>query len=127
MQNPNSHTPGPWVASGLSVYTDMPIKHHTSPRDPTHRHVAQASWNDAPDWDDKREEADKMNMPANYREALANATLIAAAPELLSALRWIVTTVSCGMESPESMDYVRPDIEHALMRANMAISRATAI
>ena len=117
------HTPGPWQAHGLSVTTAVPIPHHTSPRSPAPRYIAKAHWTDAPEWDDHRGEADDMNMASDYGQALANARLIAAAPELLSALRWLADCVSEALESPEAMDYARPDLVHGLEEARAAIAR----
>lgn len=64
-----------------------------------------------------------MNLAADYAEAQANARLIAAAPDLLSALRWLADCVSEALESPEAMDYARPDLVHGLEEARAVIAR----
>ena len=64
-----------------------------------------------------------MNLAPDYAEALANARLIAAAPELLSTLRWLADCVSEALESPEAMDHARPDLVYGVEQARAAIAR----
>ena len=117
------HTPGPWVAHGLAITTEMPVKHHTIPRDSALRVVGCAQWNDAPQWDSDRTGADEMNMP-DYSEAKANARIMAASLELLAELEWLTDSVSEGLESPEAWDHALPDILHGLERSREAIQKA---
>jgi hypothetical protein len=118
------HTPGPWINHGLSITTQAPIPHHTIPRSPAPRYVAQAHWHDAPEWDGNYD-ADNMNMPSDYAQAQANARLMASAPDLLSALRWLADCVSEGLESAESMEHARPELVYGITQARAAIDRAT--
>jgi hypothetical protein len=62
-----THTPGPWTSGGFAIVSDRPY--------PQWREIATVAC-------DPRDLSDP--------EAAANARLIAAAPELLSALREIV-------------------------------------
>lgn len=64
-----------------------------------------------------------MNLASDYGQAQANARLIAAAPDLLASLRWLADCVSEALESPEAMDYARPDLFHGLEEARAVIDR----
>ncbi len=55
-----------------------------------------------------------------------DALLIAAAPELLDALKWLHGCAHNYMmaATPKERDWYRPDVAHALLRAGEAINKA---
>lgn len=77
-----AHTPGPWSSHGCSVYQDSTWKDGTQSGG---RVIALA-----------HEQADVDGMPSD--EDLANARLIAAAPELLAACRATLAYLGCEAE-----------------------------
>jgi hypothetical protein len=102
-----THTPGPWtVGSTLTNEGELPIVSE-------HRRVALVDCQSPP----RRGERWK----SNCAERDANACLIAAAPELLAALRLVVGLAD--NEAVESGDCRNPDNPFAIARA--AIAKAT--
>lgn len=98
-----THTPGPWVAVGNSEVHDRPTEYDKdgSRTGETPNLVAALGYphHDAP-------------------TLAANARLIAAAPELLEALRWAVETI----DEAGGMD---PDDRGAIAQCRAAIAKAT--
>jgi hypothetical protein len=85
----NKHTPGPWIA------------HETAVVDSIERPLAETY----------------KDMPRHLDEALANAHLIAAAPELLEALESLVQTL--GYETANKLR-----VQGAMKQAKAAILKA---
>lgn len=54
----------------------------------------------------------------------ANAHLIAAAPDLLDALKWLADSVAASQESPEAHNWHHKDVQHGLDLARAAIAKA---
>lgn len=89
-----THTPGPWYTMGSGVYTG-------SPQNDDIAHIASAHCYGVPG------------------DPLANARLIAAAPDMLKALQLVAS-----IWSSDQTTNVAPDSPLAIVRA--AIARATA-
>jgi hypothetical protein len=79
-------------------------------------------WIESPDWDNIQDRSG-MNMP-ELEESEANARLIAAAPELISALESLTDSVAEGLESHEILDCTLKDIMEGLERSLKVIKKA---
>ena len=76
----NKHTPGPWIAHGLAIYTKDKRPHWITPLDPRESLIAEVR-----DYETSDENSVFDNAPS-LSEAEANARLIASAPTMLAAL-----------------------------------------
>lgn len=116
------HTPGPWTAHGLAVYTEENLPHWITPRDPAPRYVGHAQWSDM--WADHTTEAALLNLP-DYPEAEANARLMAASPDLLAMAAELVRLVDDGITPQIIRGQLREEQDfHALVRrAREAVDR----
>jgi len=120
------HTPGPWaVLNGTDIFPvdDYDGMNHVASADPNGDHPASfVSRTPA----ERRAEleadpASKSHIP--YREAQANARLIAAAPEMLEALKLALAELggyANGVDRVES-----PFLFYAIDLAEAAIAKAT--
>ena len=108
------HTPGPWRSD--SPYVSAPSGAHR-------KIVADCSQD--PSWRD--------SIAISDDECIANARLIAAAPELLAALEQALTVIgsdemraACDMADLHGMPYRGPTVDRAAMRALIAKVRGEA-
>jgi hypothetical protein len=102
------HTPGPWVAVGRFVEVADDNVPDICTTDPA--------------------AIGQQNLPRSYAECCANARLIAAAPELLEALKELVAAVDAIGERPSGELTPRALLEalfDAALGARMAIDNAT--
>lgn len=95
---PMTHTPGPWTARDIGGVSDI--------RDPNHHHVE--------DWAVYAGSHLVADVPWDERDA-ANARLIAAAPDLLKALRDLVPLIE-GEYPEQARVWLFPALE-AIERA----------
>lgn len=103
----DKHTPGPWVASNASNGRNF---NHWSVCDRRMCRIAKTD-----------------QMPGgNSEEEYANARLIAAAPDLLAAVKWAGQCLEAYLcaDSQEGRDYCRKDLESAHQMACAAIAKA---
>lgn len=110
------HTPGPWEVVGQHVFTKLGA---------TNAHGSKASdrdgWNIATitPWSCTNQDDEEEYMPVS--EVMANAALIAAAPELLEALESI-----CAMQARNYGDATQThlDLPYLTDKARAAIAKA---
>ncbi len=116
MSEPRSaHTPGPWVTNGFNIFgpVDPKSKHENG------RTLVGGVVDDMNDW--RSRPVDEPINRADFREErIANAHLIAAAPELLAALV-VVTEAIEELGLPLSL---KAGLRPALQQANAAIAKA---
>ncbi len=89
----NTHTPGPWTVRHL---TGFPLMIATQP--------------DADGFGEPIADTSRHMLPA---EALANARLIAAAPDLLEALKWALEHAEWSNDTETGTDPIRAAIAKA--------------
>jgi hypothetical protein len=98
-------TPGPWKANGIAIEQgERPVLT-----------IAHCCY-DCDDWDFEKERLDD-------EEALANARLIAAAPEMLEALKFVQTFLK-GNPHPEDEDSWAMATRRLMDRVNDAVAKA---
>ena len=113
----NKHTPGPWIAHGLAIYTKDKRPHWITPLDPRESLIAEVR-----DYETSDENSVFDNAPS-LSEAEANARLTASAPELLEALEALLESAKSANASlnwatglndePASFDQARTAIRKA--------------
>lgn len=111
------HTPGPWEVVGVHVFTKLgAINAHGSK---AHDHDG---WNIATinPWACTNQDGEDEDMPVS--ETMANARLIAAAPELLEALELFGLPLS-GNDSQDRAEFGDSAVDRELIR-RAAIARA---
>ena len=103
-------TPGPWFTldTGLDVYSEYPAEPYCLPR---RRHIAAA-----------------ITTCQFDQEARANASLIAAAPELLAALEFAIAALTQPVQFTKirngaSCDILRIDATAVVKQARAAIAK----
>lgn len=97
-----AHTPGPWAIRTESMAGDI-LNNHAAIDAPTHYCFAQVVW--------------KMEYQSSSPEREANARLIAAAPEMLEALKAMLP------ENNVADEHCRPDFT-TCEKARAAIAKA---
>lgn len=113
----SKHTPGPWEVIGQHVFTKLGA---------ANAHGSKASerdgWNIATinPWACTNQDEEEEDMPAS--ETMANACLIASAPELLEALEDIASDYAerFDMDSPST----NPGMKVVVENARAAIAKA---
>lgn len=105
MKQSSQHTPGPWIASGSQILQGGQLKDWK---------LVIASLPSRSDLQPKLDSAAK-----NYGERNANARLIAAAPELLEALRGLYSSLAWHIDNHGhfGMDQKRMDAARAAIAA----------
>ena len=110
-----SHTPGPWTADKLNDRCTF--------------NIFATGFNSAMCQVSVMENSSRL---VSGREVEANAKLIAAAPELLAALKWALAALDASRPNPEFYDQPKEDIGKALEytaskmeAARAAIAKAT--
>lgn len=104
----SKHTPGPWeVHNGTDVYPvdDEKARFYVADCDPDNAPVASSLL----------EPGEHPNTDATYEQAMANARLIAAAPDMLEALRRFEAYYPAG---------INPWLDEAASLARAAIAKA---
>jgi len=107
-------TPGPWILQGFRIY---------GPPDPRSKHGNGRSLiggvvDDGIDW--RCTQLEEGGRGAFYEEAMANARLMVAAPDLLDALTTLLATID---DVPIAFGV---HVHDAIEAAQEAVSRATA-
>ena len=103
------HTPGPWKSTTYCGYCDV-----MSETNGICRIVAETFGPSI-----------NSNGYPHPETQIANGRLIAAAPELLDALRWVVECADPTMERGDEEYFDYADLYHAIDRARAAIQKAT--
>lgn len=99
------HTPGPWQASGCTVYTRDKQPAQLVPHDDKVLRVAAACWDS--------EEEDEQE-PWDLEVACANARLIASAPDLYNALCDLLEWAKGNRGRKDNNPYCVPEVRKAL-------------
>jgi hypothetical protein len=99
----SEHTPGPWKAVGRGIFADsVQVGTASHPRD----------GEDNPDY----------KYPASYDQSLANARLMASAPDLLDALQGLVGLVELVIPTQTDPQHSAVARNHRLVAARAAIA-----
>jgi hypothetical protein len=105
------HTPGPWVLNTEWLGDDLPNHIPVSSKKGQHLALAQVVWS----------MEDDTNSGVNSPTCEANARLIAAAPELLEALKTLLEREWQDDDGDESLTKARQQAQAAIAKATKEI------